>query len=190
MDKILLIDNYDSFTYNLLHLVKSQYSGDVVVLRNNEVSMDNLYKYNAIIISPGPGRPKTTPTVMNILKKVQITTPILGICLGMQCINEFFDGTTERATNPIHGKVSKLKHFDNNGIFKNIPQGINIARYHSLIINPSKHVKITGYSDNGVIMAIQHKEFPIFGLQFHPESFLCEYGDIMMRNFLEVSDLI
>lgn len=190
MNKILLIDNYDSFTYNLLHLVCGQYSGEVEVLRDHEISMDNLNTYSAIIISPGPGRPETTPIVMEILKIVPNTMPILGICLGMQCLNEFFGGTTIRATDPIHGKVSKLNHSDDSGIFKNIPQDIDIARYHSLIIIPSENIKITGYTDDGVIMAMCHNKLPIYGLQFHPESFLCQYGDIMIKNFLEVSNLI
>lgn len=190
MNKILLIDNYDSFTYNLQHLVQSQFDGEIIVLRDFEIYLEDLEMYKAIIISPGPGRPETTPIVMEILKKVGKKIPVLGVCLGMQCINEFFGGKTIRASKPMHGKVSKLKSTNGAKLFKNIPQDIEIARYHSLIIEPSKELDITGYSDDGVIMAISHSRYPIFGLQFHPESFLSTYGDIMIKNFLEESNLI
>lgn len=179
---ILLLDNYDSFTYNLSHLVRSQFKGNVDVSRSPD--LNNLDRYNAIILSPGPGRPETTPIAMELIKKTYLTKPILGICLGMQCINEFFGGSTIKSTYPIHGKQSLLSH-NSAGIFKSIPNNIKIARYHSLIVKETSEVEITGTTDN-IPMALKHKNLPIFGLQFHPESFLCEYGDIMIKNFIEV----
>ncbi|QEN05994.1 aminodeoxychorismate/anthranilate synthase component II [Thiospirochaeta perfilievii] len=189
MNRILLIDNYDSFTYNLLHLIKSQYPGPIDVLRDYEISIDKIDDYSAIIISPGPGRPKATPIVKEVLDNIKISTPVLGICLGMQCINEYFGGKTVRGVRPIHGKVSIFTH-KTSPLFKNIPKTIEIARYHSLVIEPSKEVKILGYSKDGTIMAITHKTRPIYGLQFHPESFLTEYGDKLVSNFFVEYNLI
>lgn len=190
MNKILLIDNYDSFTYNLLHLIQQQYTGKVEVLRDYQIPLDQLDMYSAIIISPGPGRPETTPIVMNILGIVPVTIPILGICLGMQCINEFFGGSTVKGVIPVHGKVSKLRHNDPRGIYKYIPQDIDIARYHSLVISPASSLSITGYSEDNTIMSISHITRPIYGIQFHPESFLSQYGDRIIKNFLEVTALL
>ncbi len=188
MNKILLLDNYDSFTYNLSHLVQKMYSGEVVVLRDKDINYKELDSFEAIIISPGPGRPKTTPAAMDIIDKLHKTKPILGICLGMQCLNEYFNGETIKATNPIHGKVYKLTHSCNQ-MFKNVPQNSNIARYHSLTIKPSKDLIITGYVDDKTIMAIKHKTLPLYGLQFHPESFLTSCGDIMIRNFFNMAGI-
>ncbi|OQY37350.1 MAG: hypothetical protein B6229_08585 [Spirochaetaceae bacterium 4572_7] len=185
MEKILLLDNYDSFTYNLLHLIKKVYTGDVIVKRDRQIDIKEIEQYRAIIISPGPGRPETTPMAMEIIRKYHKTKPILGICLGMQCINDFFGGNTINAPYPIHGKTSKLKH-NSAGLLKNIPQDIDIARYHSLIIKPATNIEVTGICDKNLPMSIKHKNYPIFGLQFHPESFLTQYGKEMINNFLEL----
>lgn len=179
---ILLLDNFDSFTYNLYHLVRSQFSGNVEVTR--EPDFNKLDQYSGIIISPGPGNPTTTPRAMELIYRTYLNKPILGICLGMQCINQFFGGETIKSTFPIHGKQSFLTH-DEKGIFYGIPNNIKIARYHSLVIDCCSELEITATSEN-LPMAIKHKTLPIYGLQFHPESFLCEYGDIMVKNFLEV----
>lgn len=184
MNKILLLDNYDSFTYNLYHLVQKEYSGKVEVLRDSQIDLKSLSSYSAIVISPGPGRPQTTPAAMNILNTIPETMPVLGICLGMQCINEFFGGETVRGDYPLHGKVYKLHH-DCRGLFHNIPDNIDIARYHSLVINIGNNLNITSRSDDGVIMSIEHKTRPVYGIQFHPESFLTQYGDRMVANFLK-----
>lgn len=188
MNKILLLDNYDSFTYNLLHLLKSAYTGDIEVKRDYEIDLDRIFEYSCIIISPGPGNPKTTPMAMNIIKKCYKEIPILGICLGLQCINYFFNGKTIKAPYPIHGKVSCLIHKDNS-IFNGIPQNIEVARYHSLIVKPGDNIVVTGWADNSLIMSIKHKTLPIYGLQFHPESFLSEYGKEMIVNFFKTVGL-
>ncbi len=187
MEKILILDNYDSFTYNLAHLVKSVYKGDVIVKRDYEINLDRTTEYSAIIISPGPGKPKSTPMAMDIIQKNFSNIPILGICLGMQCINEFFGGNTVKADYPIHGKRSILTH-DGEYLFDGIPNNIHIARYHSLVIEPAKDIIVVGRSQN-VAMAIKHRDLDIYGLQFHPESFLSEYGDKMIRNFFELTGI-
>lgn len=189
MNSILLLDNYDSFTYNLYHLVQKNYNGEVIVKRDYEIKSSELNDYDAFIISPGPGRPQTTPEAMKILTMFSESKPILGICLGMQCINEFFGGKTVKADKPMHGKSSKFLHNNRSSIFIDIPIEINIARYHSLVVEPSKDLVISGHSLDGTVMAIEHKILPIFGLQFHPESFLSEYGDDIIKNFLDVAGL-
>lgn len=178
---LLLLDNYDSFTYNLAHLIKGEFSGNLDVVR--EPDFNNLGRYDGIIISPGPGNPGTTPLAMKLLEKCYTNKPILGICLGMQCINEFFGGTTIKAPYPIHGKQGILEH-NSSGIFNRIPNRIKVARYHSLIVKPSKSIEITS-SVNDLPMSLKHSSLPIYGLQFHPESFLSEFGDVMIKNFLE-----
>lgn len=189
MKKILLLDNYDSFTYNLQHLVQKNYNGVVEVKRDYEINEYNLENYCSIIISPGPGRPETTPVAMNILSRYWNKKPILGICLGMQCINEFFGGKTIRANEAIHGKTSIFRHNNSSDIFLNVPQDIHVARYHSLVVSPNNTMKITGYTDDKIIMSIEHKSLPIFGLQFHPESFLSQYSDRIITNFINAAGL-
>ncbi len=182
MFKILLLDNYDSFTYNLLHLIKSVFSGLVDVKRDYEIEIDTILEYDCIIISPGPGSPKTTPMAMNILKICYDKRPILGICLGLQCINEFFGGTTIKSLYPEHGKITTLKHHDVR-VYRNIPQNINVARYHSLTIEPGLDIVPTAWAVDDTIMSIRHSELQSFSLQFHPESFLSKYGKQMLENF-------
>ena len=188
MNSILLLDNYDSFTYNLKHLIKKVYTGEVYVKRDNQIDINDVINYSAIIISPGPGSPITTPMAMKIIDRYYKTKPIFGICLGMQCINQFFGGRTVHAPYPTHGKISKLKH-SSMGLFSNIPQNINVARYHSLVIEPARDIIVTGRTDKCIIMGLEHARYPIFGVQFHPESFLTQYGSRMIRNFLEIVNL-
>ncbi len=195
--KVLIIDNYDSFTFNLY-----QYVGEVLkakgsyftldVFRNDEISLDEIRNsnYDKIIISPGPGDP-SDQTYFGVCAEVLInlgkTIPILGVCLGMQGIAYYFGGKVVKAKVPMHGKTSSIKH-DEKGVFKNIPQGIDVMRYHSLIADEKflpDCLKISASSiDTGEIMGLRHKEYPIEGIQFHPESFATETGKQILSNFL------
>jgi anthranilate synthase component 2 len=193
--KILIIDNYDSFTYNLY-----QYIGEILKLadkpfaldvkRNNEISLKQIKKtrYNRIIISPGPGSPddpKYFGVCADVLLKLGRTIPVLGVCLGMQGMAHYFGGRVIRAKIPMHGKTSLIKH-DGLGIFTGLPQDLEVMRYHSLVVDPTRvpdclEVTATALSE---IMGLRHKRFPIQGIQFHPESFATEGGQQMLNNFL------
>jgi anthranilate synthase component 2 len=187
MKKILLIDNFDSFTYNLYYLIQDNYDGHVEVIRNNEIDIDTIASYEAIVISPGPGTPANSGMTMEILSLFYDKKPILGICLGMQCINEFFGGETIRAPYPIHGKQHQINSLQIGQILVNVTEPILVARYHSLIVNiKSSNLAITATTDGNLPMIIEHKQLPIFGIQFHPESFLTPQGDKMIRNFLRL----
>lgn len=184
MDKILILDNYDSFTYNLYHLVQSVYKGQVDVRRDYEIDMNDINIYKALIISPGPGRPETTPMAMELIKVFHKKIPILGICLGLQCINYYFGGKTVEASYPVHGKRSELIN-NQTELYKNLPKSFYVARYHSLTIEAASDINITGKTKDNVIMSLQHETLPIYGLQYHPESFLSQYGKEIIINFLD-----
>ena len=186
--KILLIDNYDSFTYNLMQLIARNFNGEVVVKRNDE--FDQAYiesnEFSAIVISPGPGKPADVDFTCKVIKEYYKILPILGICLGMQCINEIFEGKTVKASYPMHGKTAAIIH-TGTGIFKDLPSPLKVARYHSLICEvKSADLFVTAVCEPEIPMAIQHRNYPLWAVQFHPESFLTEYGDKMIQNFLEL----
>jgi anthranilate synthase/aminodeoxychorismate synthase-like glutamine amidotransferase len=191
MQKILVVDNYDSFTYNLVQQIKITQQCEVVVKRNDEFQSFDYSRYNEfdkIVISPGPKKPKDAGISKFIIKSLYKQIPILGVCLGMQCINEVFGGKTLQSPSPMHGKTSLIKHSEK-GLFKNLPQNIKVARYHSLIIEINKNIdvlELTAWTKDKLPMAIQHKNYPLFGVQFHPESFLTEYGNKIMHNFLKL----
>jgi anthranilate synthase/aminodeoxychorismate synthase-like glutamine amidotransferase len=186
--KFLMIDNYDSFTYNLVQLFRSSADIELDVIRNDakKFSEIDFADYSGIIISPGPGKPSNLDLTNQIIRELYKVKPIFGVCLGMQCINEVFGGKTVKAPYPIHGKVDTITH-TNRGIFKNIKQDLKIARYHSLMtkIN-SEEIVITATNSDGITMGIEHKEYPVYGVQFHPESFLTECGNIMASNFISI----
>jgi len=192
MIRILIIDNFDSFTFNLVQqigiILKKNYknSFEIIVKRNNEIKTPNVKKLkpDCIIISPGPKTPKDAGISKSLIKKHYKDFPILGVCLGMQCINEVFGGKTIHSPLPVHGKISKLKHAGNK-LFKGVPQQIDIARYHSLIIGdiPSD-LEVIARTKDKIPMAIKHKKYPLYGVQFHPESFMTKYGNKIMTNFL------
>ena len=187
---LLMIDNYDSFTFNLV-----QYFGElgqkVKVLRNDEVSLDEIEDLNPkfIVISPGPCTPNEAGISIDTIKKFSGKIPILGVCLGHQAIGAAFGAKIVKANQIMHGKISNVIH-DGSEIFKNIESPFQATRYHSLIsINdtfPVKSLKITAKTENNIIMALEHKKFPVFGLQFHPESVVTKFGPQMIRNFLKI----
>lgn len=183
--KILLLDNYDSFTYNVYQLL-SELGATVEVVRNDKISVDNVKNFSAVIISPGPGVPSDAGISEEIISELSGKLPIFGICLGHQAIGEVFGGKIVRAKEIVHGKTSKLIH-NGKGLYKNLEQGIEVGRYHSLIIERETLpdcLEITSELADGTIMGVRHKVFDVEGIQFHPESILTPSGRIIMTNFL------
>ena len=187
---ILLIDNYDSFSYNVYQLIGSV-NPDIKVIRNDEMTVDEIKELDpdAIIISPGPGKPKDAGICIDVVKEFKGIKPILGICLGHQAISEAFGATVSYAKELMHGKKKEIIKEGESTIFKDMPERFPAARYHSLAVieeTMPKCLKVTARCEDGEIMAIEHEEFPIFGLQFHPESVMTPDGRKMIENFLEV----
>lgn len=183
---ILLIDNYDSFTYNLVHYF-ADLGAEVDVRRNDAVTPEEAYKYKAIILSPGPCDPDRAGVCLDVIAGDK-STPLLGVCLGHQSIGQSFGGKVIRADQPMHGKTSLVKHTDK-GIFKGIKNPFTATRYHSLIVERSSlpdSLEITAETDDGTIMGLQHKTLPIHGVQFHPESIASEEGHKILKNFLNI----
>ena len=185
--KILLIDNYDSFTFNLYHYISSL-GVRVDVVRNNKITANEIQinKYNKIVISPGPGNPNQSGNCINILKSLYKEIPFLGVCLGHQIIGQVFGSKIIQAKKLMHGKISKIKS-KKIGILKNLPKTFEATRYHSLIIDKktlSNNLEITAETENGLIMGVQHKEFNIHGVQFHPESIKTKLGMKILKNFI------
>ena len=184
--KILLLDNYDSFTYNVYQLL-SELGAAVEVVRNDKISVDDVKKFSAVIISPGPGVPSDAGISEQIISELKGELPILGICLGHQAIGEVFGGKIVRAAEIVHGKTSKLIH-NGKGLYFGLEQGVEVGRYHSLIIERETLpdcLEITSELDDGTIMGVRHKNFDVEGIQFHPESILTPCGRQMMTNFLK-----
>lgn len=186
---ILLIDNFDSFSYNLFQFVGTIRS-DIKVIRNNEMTVDEIKKLNPdhIILSPGPGHPKDAGICIETVSTLGKTVPILGVCLGHQAICEAFGATVSYAKELMHGKQSEINIDDTCPIFKGLDKKILGGRYHSLAAAEDtmpECLKITAKADDGEIMAVMHKEYPIFGVQFHPESILTPDGIKIVRNFIE-----
>ena len=185
--KILLIDNYDSFTYNLYHCIL-KFEKKVDVVRNDKIDDKTVLKnkYNKIIISPGPGNPDQAGNCLKIVKQVYKKIPILGVCLGHQVIGQVFGGKVVQAKNLMHGKTSKIKH-NKKGLFKNIKNNFEATRYHSLVIerkNFPKDLIITAETKNKTIMGLMHKNYDIYGFQFHPESINTKVGMKLIKNFV------
>ncbi len=185
--KLLAIDNFDSFTFNLVQMFR-QFDLDILVYRNNEINRAQLAQIapDYLMISPGPKHPEYAGISMQAISEFYKKIPILGVCLGMQCINEFFQGRTLRFHPPVHGKTSLIKH-DQSGIFTRVTNPFRAARYHSLQVIPgsSSALTISAQSEDDVIMALSHPQLPIYGIQFHPESFLTEQGFTLIENFLK-----
>lgn len=186
---ILMIDNYDSFTYNLVRYFE-ELNEKVIVYRNDEINnkIINELKPSGIVISPGPKAPKDAKEVLEIIDSFKGKVPILGICLGHQCIGEYFKGNIVKGSKPVHGKISKITN-SGEGIFKGLPKEFNVTRYHSLIIDKDtfpKELKITAETDDGVIMGIEHRDMKIYGVQYHPEAVLTEEGHSLLNNFIKI----
>lgn len=195
--KILIIDNFDSFTFNLYQcvgdvLLSRKLKFEIVIRRNNEITAQEItkQKFDLIIISPGPGNPsddKYFGVCSQVLSKIGRTVPVLGICLGMQGMAQYYGGKVIRAKAPMHGKSSKINH-DGRGIFHSIPQSFEVMRYHSLVADitsiPDCLVVTAISEDTNEVMGLRHREYPIEGIQFHPESIFTEYGTGLISNFL------
>lgn len=186
---ILMIDNYDSFTYNLVRYFE-ELNEKVIVYRNDKINnkIINELKPSGIVISPGPKAPKDAKEVLDIIDSFKGEVPILGICLGHQCIGEYFKGNIVKGSKPVHGKISKITN-TGEGIFKGLPNQFNVTRYHSLIIDKDtfpKELKITAETDDGVIMGIEHRDMKIYGVQYHPEAVLTEEGHSLLNNFIKI----
>lgn len=182
---ILLIDNYDSFTYNLFQQIAAL-DYEVTIAKHDQISIDQIKKLapSHIIISPGPKTPQDSGISMDVVRAFYETIPILGVCLGHQCIGEVFGATIVTSKKIMHGKPDSINH-SSEGLFKHVPNPFLAARYHSLMINQvPEGFKLTAWSDDKTIMAIQHNTYPVYGVQFHPESFMTEYGKQIMKNFL------
>ena len=189
MKKIILIDNYDSFTFNLYHYLSSL-KVKVDVIRNDQITSNQILKrkYNKIVISPGPGNPNQSGNCLKIVKSLYKKIPILGVCLGHQIIGQVFGSKIVQARTLMHGKTSKILS-KKIGILRNLPGSFEATRYHSLIIDKkslSKHLEITAESEDGLIMAVQHKNYDVHGVQFHPESIKTKLGIKILKNFIKI----
>ncbi len=189
MKKIILIDNYDSFTFNLYHYLSSL-KVNVDVIRNDQITSNEILKrkYNKIVISPGPGNPDQSGNCLKIVKSLYKKIPILGVCLGHQIIGQVFGSKIVQAKKLMHGKTSKIIS-KKLGILKNLPKSFEATRYHSLIIDKktlSKHLEITAESKDGLVMGVQHKKYNVHGVQFHPESIKTKLGIKILKNFIRL----
>jgi anthranilate synthase/aminodeoxychorismate synthase-like glutamine amidotransferase len=185
---ILIIDNYDSFTYNLVQYL-GEMNAELNVVRNDKITIDQIRKLHpeAIVISPGPCTPKEAGVSVPLIKEFYKVIPILGVCLGHQSIGEAFGGDVVKAPSVVHGKTSEVLH-EGKGIFHSIPNKFLATRYHSLVIAPKTmpvELEVTAKTLDGVVMGVQHKQYPIFGVQFHPESIATQHGKVLLRNFVE-----
>jgi len=189
---LLLIDNYDSFTYNLVHYL-GELGAPSVVVRNDKTTADEVMANppKAIVLSPGPCTPNEAGVCLDLIAKAGATIPILGVCLGHQSIGQAYGGKVIRAPEPMHGKLSSIRH-SGTGIFKGLPETFEVTRYHSLIVERSTLpdcLEVTAETSDGLIMGLQHKSHPVHGVQFHPESIASEYGHAILANFLELAGI-
>lgn len=184
---IVVIDNYDSFTYNLVQYL-GELGQEIVLFRNDQVTVDHIQslKPDHIVISPGPGTPHDGGISLQLLQEMGPTTPILGVCLGHQCIGQAYGGQVVRADRMMHGKTSRVYH-NGDGLFRGIPSPFQVMRYHSLIVPEPlpDSLEVTAFTSQGEVMALRHKEYPTIGVQFHPESVMTEHGRRVLQNFLD-----
>ena len=186
--KIVIIDNYDSFTYNLAHLIK-ELGAEVTVLRNDQFQLNELEKFEKIVLSPGPGIPSEAGLLLDVIRTYAGRKPMLGVCLGHQAIGEAFGGKLENLSEVYHGVSTDGTQFGNDVIFKGLPKRITMGRYHSWVVSKEDFpecLEITAESDEGQIMALRHRSYEIHGIQFHPESVLTPEGKTIIKNFLAI----
>lgn len=186
--KIVIIDNYDSFTYNLSHLVK-ELGADVTVMRNDQFDIDEIAVYDKIILSPGPGIPSEAGLLLDVIKTYAGKKPMLGVCLGHQAIGEVFGGKLENLSEVFHGVATPCHITAKDSIFQGLPTCITIGRYHSWIVSKNglpDCLEVTAESDEGQIMALRHRQYDIHGIQFHPESVLTPEGKTIIKNFIDL----
>lgn len=189
---ILLIDNYDSFTYNLVHYL-GELGARVTVWRNDMISVEDALalKPEAVVLSPGPGRPESAGISLDLVRSAPADLPILGVCLGHQTIGQVFGADIVRAEELMHGKMSPVRHAGT-GVFDGLPDGFSATRYHSLTVAPASVpdvLEVTARTEDGVIMGLQHRDRPVHGVQFHPESIASEHGHALLGNFLNSAGL-
>ncbi|MDC8100939.1 anthranilate synthase component II [Chryseobacterium rhizosphaerae] len=186
--KVLVFDNYDSFTYNLVQIIEKILDQKVDVVRNDKITLEEVGTYDKIILSPGPGIPEEAGILLDLIKKYAPTKSILGVCLGQQAIAEAFGGSLVNLSEIFHGVATTTEIVkENTLIFRNITSGLEVGRYHSWAVNPEnfpEELEITAVDKDGMIMALQHKTYDVHGVQFHPESILTPEGETIIKNFL------
>ena len=187
---MILIDNYDSFTYNIVQYLQ-ELGVNPIVFKNDEISIQELrnLQFNSIIISPGAGNPNTAGISLDVIQEFYKTKKILGVCLGFQCLAQFFGASIIKDKEPMHGKISQIQVYEQSDLFKGLPKSFNVTRYHSLIVAPNTvkaPLKITAKTKDGIIMAIEHETLPLYGVQFHPEAILTQYGHELFKNFIDL----
>lgn len=185
--RLLVLDNYDSFTYNLVHLIEKVSDVSFDVIRNDKISIDEVKTYDKILLSPGPGLPKDAGIMPELLKQYGTTKSIFGVCLGLQAIGENYGAALKNLDTVFHGLATPITITHDDLIFKDCPKTFTVGRYHSWVVNQQhlpNDLQITATDDNGNIMALKHHQFDVRGVQFHPESILSEYGETIIRNWL------
>lgn len=187
---LLMIDNYDSFVYNLVRYFE-ELEEEIVIYRNDKISVEDIENLDidGIVISPGPKSPKEAGVSLEIIDKFKGKIPILGICLGHQCIGYYFNAVIKKGNEPVHGKIFDITH-NNKGLFNNVKNPLRVTRYHSLVVsreNLPDTIEITSETEDKVIMGIKHKEYPIYGVQFHPEAEMTEEGHKILNNFINIT---
>ena len=187
---LLMIDNYDSFVYNLVRYFE-ELGEEIVIYRNDKISIEDIQNMNidGIVISPGPKSPNEAGLSLDIIDKFKGKLPILGICLGHQCIGYYFNAVIKKGNEPVHGKIFNITH-NNKGIFKNVKNPLRVTRYHSLIVDKENFpddLEIISETEDKIIMGIKHKEYPIYGVQFHPEAEMTEEGHKILNNFIKIT---
>lgn len=186
--KVLVLDNYDSFTYNLVHILR-ELGVDLEVYRNDQISLDEVEKYDKILLSPGPGLPSEGGIMPELLKRYGSTKSILGVCLGHQAIGECFGASLYNLPTVFHGIVTKISMEEEDALFSDMPEDFNVCRYHSWVIaeeNLPEDLIVTSRDAEGTIMSVKHKTLDIRGVQFHPESVMTEHGKQLMKNWIEL----
>lgn len=187
---LLMIDNYDSFVFNLVRYIE-ELGEEVLIYRNDKISVEEIKELNidGIIISPGPKSPKDAGISLDILNNFKGVKPILGICLGHQCIGYYFNNKVIKGREPVHGKISYINH-NGKDLFKGVKNPLRVTRYHSLIIdneNLNNDIEVTSYTEDNIIMGVRHKTYPIYGVQFHPEAEMTEEGHKILENFINIT---